>query len=99
MTSYLRAKTGFMVPAPSGQTRGAVIKGGQVVRADDPVVEGREALFVPVDDGIEQATRAPGEKRLLQRTDRSTVVIAAADKPKRQRAARRDDQAGTAADG
>ena len=38
---------------------------GETFDADHPVVQGREELFDPfvVDNGIEQATAAPGEKR------------------------------------
>lgn len=58
---FLRAKTGFIL---SGHR---VVKGGEVVAADDPVVRGREALFEPLDGVVEQATRNPGEMRVLPR--------------------------------
>lgn len=36
-----------------------MVRAGDIVQADDPVVAGRDRLFVPV----EQATAAPGEVR------------------------------------
>lgn len=63
--SYMRAHTGFAIPAPRGQSRGRVVKAGEILDADDPVVKGREALFDPLADVVEQATASPGEKRVL----------------------------------
>lgn len=40
-----------------------VVKQGTVVYADDPVVKGREDLFEDLNDVVERATAAPGEKR------------------------------------
>ncbi len=42
---------------------------GEEVDAKDPVVKGREALFV-ADAVVEQATAAPGEKRTTTRRTR-----------------------------
>ena len=45
---------------------GRVVSVGEVVAADDPVIVGREHLFdsAPADGaGVEQATKAPGERR------------------------------------
>lgn len=63
--SFLRAKTGFIL---SGHR---VVKGGEVVSIDDPVVKGREDLFEPLEGVVERATRAPGEMRVLPRPDRA----------------------------
>lgn len=73
MAEYLRAKTGFVLPDRT------VVKGGQVVLDTDRVVKGREHLFEPVDTGVEQATRAPGELRVVARP-RSGVVASAGKK-------------------
>jgi hypothetical protein len=70
----LRAKNGFYV----GSTR-QVVKSGQVVPSDHPVVAGREELFEPVESDIETATRAPGEMRITPR--RPDAVVAKAAKP------------------
>lgn len=43
---YLVAKSGFMVG------EGLTIRKGDIVTADDPVVEGREALFEPVENRV-----------------------------------------------
>ncbi|HEY6731893.1 MAG TPA: hypothetical protein VI039_12835 [Solirubrobacterales bacterium] len=57
-TDVVTANTSF-----SAGTR-AVTK-GETFRASDPIVQGREECFDPfkVDNEIEQATAAPGEKR------------------------------------
>lgn len=46
-------------------TSGRRVRQGEVVQDDDPILVGRESLFVRVD--VEQATAAPGEKRALRR--------------------------------
>lgn len=68
--STLRALTSFAVP---GQR---VIREGDLVDSSDPVVKGREALFVSSDiaTSVEQATSAPGEKRTLRRTKAEPVA-------------------------
>lgn len=43
-----------------------IVRRGQTVAADDPVLKGREHLFRP---SVEQATAAPGEQRDLVRCD------------------------------
>lgn len=62
---YLRATTGFLLPG------GRQIRFGDLVAADDEMFKGkgREGLmahFEPVtQEAVEQATRAPGEVRIL----------------------------------
>lgn len=41
--------------------------GSRPVWSDDPIVKGREHLFVPAEDSVEAATAAPGEKRNTRR--------------------------------
>jgi hypothetical protein len=48
-------------------TRERMVHSGEVFAANDPIVKGREALFGPVDESVEQATAAPGEKRTTRR--------------------------------
>lgn len=53
-----------------GDRRVYLVEGQTLVRSDDPVVKGREAMFRPLNLGylggpVEQATAAPGEKRDL----------------------------------
>lgn len=76
--ALLRAKEGFYVAS-----LGITVKGGQIVAADDRVVKGRENLFEPAETGVEQATRAPGERRVGVRRDPATVVAKGEGKPKR----------------
>ncbi len=61
-SSILVAKRPFSVDI-NGAPRS--VKRGETFRKGHPVVEGREHLFKPfkVDNEIEQATAAPGEKR------------------------------------
>jgi hypothetical protein len=61
-TSVLVAKRSFSVDI-NGTPRS--VRRGETFRKGHPVVEGREHLFGPfkVDNEIEQATAAPGEKR------------------------------------
>lgn len=74
MSEFLRAKEGFFLPSER-----VVVKGGQVLPAGHPFVAGREHLFEPVDTGIEQATRTPGEMRIG--TPRRDAVVASVEKP------------------
>lgn len=55
----LRARKTFAVPGSRSFRR------GDLIRSDDPVVEGREDLFEDVLNklGVEQATANPGERR------------------------------------
>lgn len=76
---YLRATTGFVLPGP------VIVKAGQIVAADDKVVKGREMFFEAMDEYVERATRAPGEKRLGPRRDGDTVVMAAEKSARRSR--------------
>lgn len=44
------------------------IRAGELVKNNDPVVKGREALFTDASESpVEQATAAPGEKRTVAR--------------------------------
>lgn len=58
----LRARTSFAV-GPDRVFR------NQLVRSDNPIVEGREHLFAVVDEilGIEKATANPGERRAAKK--------------------------------
>ena len=53
----LRCKQTFVY---DGRT---VVKAGTVVGDKSPMVKGREQLFEDVDEVVERATAAPGEKR------------------------------------
>ena len=57
----LVCRRGFAAPRKDGRMR--VVKGGEMVPADDPIVKGREHLFDPLEEVVEQATAAPGELR------------------------------------
>lgn len=65
----LRSKRSFAAYGPTGAPR--VVKAGQIVADDDPIVKGREDAFESVDAHLarhartEQATAAPGEPRAL----------------------------------
>jgi len=61
-TSIVAAKHSFSVDINGAPRK---VKRGETFREGHPVVEGREHLFKPfkVDNEIEQATAAPGEKR------------------------------------
>ncbi len=72
---YVRATTGFML------SDNTIVKSGQVVAASDRVVQGREVFFEPMEDHVETATRAPGEKRLTPR--RTDTVVMTAEQPRR----------------
>lgn len=79
---YVRATTGFMLPDRT------IVKAGQIVAATDRVVKGREELFEPMEDSVEAATRAPGEKRLTVKRPDIVVLTAAGSKRAQQRAVR-----------
>lgn len=73
MTTLLRAMDSFKVPDPDGGPARMVLAGSDVTD-DDPVVKGREHLFVPAEEfadrnarPIESATAAPGEIRTTRR--------------------------------
>ncbi|RKT82723.1 hypothetical protein SAMN05421805_104194 [Saccharopolyspora antimicrobica] len=74
---YLRVKSGFVLADRT------IVKAGQIVTADDRVVKGREELFEPMEDHVEAATRAPGERRLSLR--RPDAVVLSAARPTRRR--------------
>lgn len=63
MTSrIMRAMTTAWIANPNGgQAR--LIAAGDLVAEDDPVVRAAPGVFRPVDELVEQATAAPGEKR------------------------------------
>jgi hypothetical protein len=60
MTTLLRATMSFFIPS------GRQVKRNELVRADDPIIKGREQFFEAVSD-VERATAAPGEKRTVTR--------------------------------
>lgn len=59
--SAYRALSSFAVPGPGGMPR--VIREGDVLSAGDPAVKSNKEAFQSMDDYVEQATAAPGEKR------------------------------------
>lgn len=63
----LRATTSFALP---GRRH---VNEGDLVDSSDPIVSGREHLFVSADRAtsapVEQATAAPGERRNVQRAE------------------------------
>lgn len=61
-TKAVRAKTAFF-----DFQNHRMVTAGQIFAASDRVVKGREAMFENVDDLVEQATQAPGERRNLRR--------------------------------
>jgi hypothetical protein len=76
---YVRATTGFMLHDNT------IVKAGQIVATTDRVVKGREEFFEPMEEYVETATRAPGERRLTPR--RGDVVVMSAAKRRRGRRA------------
>lgn len=63
MSHVLVAKEAFVATVDGVEV---VVSAGQPVRADAPVVIGREFLFRPMDDldpTVEEATAEPGAKR------------------------------------
>lgn len=65
---YVRCRTGFRMPD------GRIVKGGEVVRSDDPAVKLCPRDFEPLDGIVEAATRRPGERRLLPRAKKRVVT-------------------------
>jgi hypothetical protein len=63
-----------------------VLRAGDTVYDNDPVVKGHEASFEPLEDhiarvtSVEAATAAPGEKRSVTRPRKATAKKAAAKK-------------------
>ena len=55
---FLVIRKGFVLGS------GRVFKGGQTVRADDPDLKGFKDWCRPLDEVIERATAAPGERRV-----------------------------------
>lgn len=62
MPKLLRANQTFVPAIGEGETK-RVIEEGMIIPATDPVVKGREHLFTDLDEVIERATAAPGERR------------------------------------
>jgi hypothetical protein len=71
MAEYLIAVESAVIR--EGSRRHVIHRNKTVVRADDPIVKGREKLFRPLDrkvmlgSDVEQATAAPGERRAVRR--------------------------------
>lgn len=66
----IRARTHFTV----GRRH---VRPGDLVDSGDPIVEGREHLFVPVEPtNVERATAAPGERRAVKRATKATKKAA-----------------------
>lgn len=67
--------------------RVCLVAGQTLVRADDPIVKGREDMFEPLVVGylgggpVEQATAAPGEKRDITPKQTRSRRPAPKDKP------------------
>lgn len=57
--------------------RPVMVHRGQLFDSSDPIVRGREQLFEAVDDLVEQATAAPGERRSITRKKASAKPAAA----------------------
>lgn len=70
MVRYLRAVTSFIVADKKGI--GRLVSEGDLLPVDDPVMKGRAHLFVDLEEGVEQATASPGEKRSVRRPRTST---------------------------
>lgn len=75
MAKFVRCTSGFMT------ADSVIVKAGQIVAADDRVVKGRAELFEPMEEFVEAATRAPGERRLTPR--RSDAVVMSAGRRRR----------------
>jgi hypothetical protein len=58
---YVRAKTSFVTTVKGKRVR--VRKTDLPRRDNDPVVKAVPNLFIPLDDGVEDASAAPGRKR------------------------------------
>ena len=65
---YLVIKNGFV------KGNGRVFKGGQTVRADDPDLKGFKDWCRPLDETIERATAAPGERRITPPRGKKTAA-------------------------
>lgn len=55
-----QARAAF-VTSVGGKRR--MVRAGELVGEGDPVLKGREGMFTPVSEVVEQATSAPGERR------------------------------------
>jgi hypothetical protein len=52
-----------------------MVRAGQLFRADDPVVVGREHLFDAIEDVVESASAAPGELRSVKRAAKKAAAV------------------------
>lgn len=64
MSDVFRVRTGFVV-FDGGRPR--VLKPGELLRGDDPVVSSHRNHLDSIDDVVEQTTAAPGERRPVTR--------------------------------
>lgn len=89
-TGYLRCTDGFCVGR-------RVVKRGQVVTADDPIVKGRERLFAPLEDdkAIANAAVAADQRMMYPPRNRDASLIAGGNNrkrtPRKKAAATEDD--------
>lgn len=62
-----------MAPSPDGA--GYLVRTGDVLDADHPVIKGREHFFEPVENfagrAVERASAAPGERRVVSTSAKS----------------------------
>ena len=76
---YVRAVTSFIVARPAKSKTnfgpGTVVHEGDVVLSTDPIVKGREALFMPFSEYVERATANPGEARTVTIPESTTPTV------------------------
>lgn len=72
MPKMVRAKETFLVATETG--RPLWVTAGELYAANNPVVKGREAMFEDLEDAVEQATAAPGEKRSVSTRRKKTAT-------------------------
>lgn len=79
--AVLRVKEPFACDAPNGVQ--LVFRVGDLVSSDDPVTKGRAVFFEPAEVAasrspvgatVEQATAAPGERRVRTRQTKETTI-------------------------
>lgn len=80
MADYVRVKTGFQ---KAGEP---VVKGGQVLPADHPLVKGMpDEFFEPLEGAVERATRRPGEVKMTPgRGPKADTTVLSAQPAKRR---------------
>lgn len=71
MATFVQARTTFWIPGPR------LVRAGDIFDAGDPVVAGRQELFVPIEDLVERATARPGERRSVRRPRKQAAPAAA----------------------